>query len=124
MATPFLKMAIALVEPHPRRGRDAFRNGQFADLEIIGQADEKEFCERCFREKILAARADSMPAGRKKEEVPRWFMLAAHISQTLAVPPGDRAGARSGSRTREIAGLRLCGRGPGARQCSRRPAPP
>jgi hypothetical protein len=83
LAAPFLNMDIAMVEPHPRRVLDAFRNGQFDDLEIIGQADEKEFFELCFQEKILAALAESMPTARKKEEVPRWFILAANLSLKL-----------------------------------------
>src|SRR6266702_6571743 len=76
-------MDIAIVEPHPRRVLEAFRNGQFDDLEIIGQADEKEFFELCFKEKILPGLAESMPTGRKKEEVPRWFVLAANLSLKL-----------------------------------------
>lgn len=76
-------MDLSFVEPHPRRVLEAFRNGQFDDLEVIGQADEKEFFELCFREKILPTLAESMPTGRKKEEVPRWFILAANLSLKL-----------------------------------------
>lgn len=76
-------MDLCFVEPHPRRVLEAFRNGQFDDLEVIGQADEKEFFELCFQEKILLNLAQSMPTGRKKEEVPRWFILAANLSLKL-----------------------------------------
>jgi hypothetical protein len=62
---------------------EAFRHGEFDQLEIIGQADEKEFFELCFKEKILDALAGAMPTDRKKEEVPRWFVLAANLSLKL-----------------------------------------
>jgi hypothetical protein len=61
----------------------AFRRGEFDQIEIIGQADEKEFFELCFQEKILAALAREMPTARKKDEVPRWFVLAANLSLKL-----------------------------------------
>ena len=64
---------------------EAFRRGEFDGLEIIGQADEKEFFELCFREKILDALAQTLPSDRKKEEVPRWFVLAANLSLKLHV---------------------------------------
>jgi len=62
---------------------EAFRRGEFDQLEIVGQADEKEFFELCFREKILDTLAEAMPTDRKKEEVPRWFVLAANLSLKL-----------------------------------------
>jgi hypothetical protein len=76
-------MDLSFVEPHPKRVLEAFRSGQFDDLEIIGQADEKEFFELCFREQLLPALAKTMPTARKKEEVPRWFILAANLSLKL-----------------------------------------
>lgn len=76
-------MDLELVEPHPRRVLDAFRQGDFDGLEILGQADEKAFFELCFREKLLDALAESMPTARKKEEVPKWFVLAANLSLKL-----------------------------------------
>lgn len=62
---------------------EAFRRGEFDQLEIIGQADEKEFFELCLKEKILDALAAAMPTTRKKEEVPKWFVLAANLSLKL-----------------------------------------
>jgi len=62
---------------------EAFRQGEFDGLEIVGQADEKEFFELCFREKLLEELAGSMPTARKKEEVPGWFLLAANLSLKL-----------------------------------------
>jgi Transposase DDE domain len=62
---------------------EAFRQGEFDQLEIIGQADEKEFFELCLKEKILDALAEAMPTTRKKEEVPKWFVLAANLSLKL-----------------------------------------
>jgi hypothetical protein len=62
---------------------EAFRRGEFDQIEIIGQADEKEFFERCFQEKIWVGLAQEMPTVRKKEEVPRWFVLAANLSLKL-----------------------------------------
>lgn len=76
-------MNLELVEPHPQRVLEAFRQGCFDGLEIIGQGDEKEFFELCFKNKILSALAQSMPTARKKEEVPRWFILAANLSLKL-----------------------------------------
>jgi len=74
---------LNLIEHHPQRVLEAFRRGEFDQLEIIGQADEKEFFELCFQEKILASLAQEMPTPRKKEEVPRWFVLAANLSLKL-----------------------------------------
>ena len=62
---------------------EAFRRGEFDQIEIIGQADEKEFFELCFQEKILVSLAKAMPTARKKEEVPPWFVLAANLSLKL-----------------------------------------
>ena len=76
-------MDLELVEPHPRRVLEAFRRGEFDGLEIIGRADEKAFFELCFQEKLLEALAVPMPTARKKEEVPRWFILAANLSLRL-----------------------------------------
>lgn len=76
-------MNLELIEPHPQRVLEAFRQGDFDGLEILGQADEKAFFELCFREKLLAALAESMPTARKKEEVPKWFVLAANLSLKL-----------------------------------------
>lgn len=76
-------MDLELVEPHPRRVLEAFRQGEFDGLEILGQADEKAFFELCFGEKLLEALAQSMPTARKKEEVPKWFVLAANLSLRL-----------------------------------------
>ena len=76
-------MDLEIVEPHPKRVLAAFREGRFDQIEIIGQADEKEFFELCFQKKLLEALAESMPTARKKEEVPRWFILAANLSLKL-----------------------------------------
>ena len=50
-------LSLNLIEHHPQRVLAAFRRGEFDQIEIIGQADEKEFFELCFQEKILAALA-------------------------------------------------------------------
>lgn len=74
---------IRLIEYHPHRVLEAFRRGEFDQIEIIGQADEKEFFELCFKEKILDKLAGTMPTPRKKEEVPKWFVLAGNLSLKL-----------------------------------------
>ena len=61
----------------------AFRQGEFDQIEIIGQADEKEFFELCFKAKLLEALAQAMPTARQKEEVPPWFILVANLSLKL-----------------------------------------
>lgn len=76
-------MSLELIEPHPRRVLEAFREGDFDGIEIIGRADEKAFFELCFREKLLEALAQEMPTDRQKEEVPRWFVLTANLSLRL-----------------------------------------
>jgi hypothetical protein len=76
-------MSLELIEPHPRRVLEAFREGDFDGIEIIGRADEKAFFELCFREKMLEALAEEMPTDRQKEEVPRWFVLTANLSLRL-----------------------------------------
>ena len=74
---------LQFIEHHPQRVLEAFRQGEFDQLEIIGQADEKEFFELCFQEKLLPALAKEMPTEREKEEVPPWFVLAANLSLKL-----------------------------------------
>ena len=76
---------LDLIEHHPQRVLEAFRRGEFDQIEIIGQADEKEFFELCFQEKMLADLAKEMPTPRKTEEVPLWFVLAANLSLKLHV---------------------------------------
>lgn len=62
---------------------EAFRRGEFDQIEIIGQADEKEFFELCFKEKLLEHLVKQMPTARKKEDVPPWFILAGNLSLKL-----------------------------------------
>src|SRR5207245_5043263 len=50
--TPTLN--LTLIEHHPQRVLEAFRRGEFDQIEIIGQADEKEFFELCFHVKIFS----------------------------------------------------------------------
>src|SRR5271169_6806270 len=76
-------MDLAFIEYHPQRVLDAFRQGEFDALEILGQADERDFFERCFKERLLLQLAQDLPTLRKKEEVPRWFILAANLSLKL-----------------------------------------
>ena len=76
-------MSLELIEPHPRRVLEAFRQGEFDEIEIIGREDEKAFFEQCFGEKLLDALAAEMPTERDKEEVPRWFILTANLSLRL-----------------------------------------
>jgi len=76
-------MNLQLIEHHPRRVLEALRRGEFDDLEIIGEADEKEFFELMFREQLLDQLAATMPTARRKHEVPLWFILAANLSLKL-----------------------------------------
>ena len=48
---------LEIIEPRQQWVLEAFRRGEFDQLEVIGAADEKEFFEWCFQEKILAALA-------------------------------------------------------------------
>jgi hypothetical protein len=74
---------MELIEHHQQQVVEAFRRGEFDQIEIIGHADEKQFFELCFKEKILEALAKEMPTTRKKEEVPLWFELAGNLSLKL-----------------------------------------
>lgn len=76
-------MDLNIIEYHPQAVLESFREGDFDSIEIIGEADEREFFELCFKEKILENLADTMPSMRKKEEVPRWFILAGNMSLKL-----------------------------------------
>jgi hypothetical protein len=76
-------MNLHLIEHHPQKVLQALRRGEFDALEIIGEADEKEFFELIFREKILEGLAATMPTARRKHEVPLWFILAANLSLKL-----------------------------------------
>ena len=59
-------MNLTFIEYQPQRVLAAFRQGDFDNLEVIGQADERDFFQRCFQEHLLSALADSMPTARKK----------------------------------------------------------
>jgi hypothetical protein len=74
---------MEFIEHHQQAVLEAFRRGEFDQIEIIGHADEKEFFELCLKEKMLEALAQEMPTARKKEEVPLWFQLAANLSLKL-----------------------------------------
>ena len=76
-------MNLTFIEYQPQKVLAAFRQGEFDGLEVIGQADERDFFQRCFQERLLVRLAASMPTARKKEEVPRWFILAANLSLKL-----------------------------------------
>jgi hypothetical protein len=76
-------MNLQIVEHHPQRVIEALRRGEFDALEIIGEADEREFFEMMFREKLLEALAATMPSKCRKEEVPGWFILAGNLSLKL-----------------------------------------
>jgi hypothetical protein len=76
-------MDLQIIEHHPQRVLEALRRGEFDGLEIVGEADEKEFFERLFREKLVDALAATMPTAREKEDVPRWFILTGNLSLKL-----------------------------------------
>jgi len=76
-------MNLSFIEYEPQKVLAGFRRGEFDGLEVIGQADERDFFHRCFQERRLEKLAESMPTARKKEEVPRWFILAANLSLKL-----------------------------------------
>jgi hypothetical protein len=76
-------MNLEIIEQHQQQILEAFSQREFDQIEMIGEADEKEFFELCFREKLLARLAETMPTERKKEEVPLWFELAANLSLKL-----------------------------------------
>lgn len=76
-------MDLSFIEHHPQRVLAGFRQGEFDAIEILGQADERDFFERCFKEQLLVKLAEGMPTARKKQEVPRWFILAANLSLKL-----------------------------------------
>ena len=76
-------MDLQIIEHHPQRVLEALRRGEFDAVEIVGEADEKEFFERLFREKLLEELAATMPTDREKKEVPPWFILAANLSLKL-----------------------------------------
>ena len=78
-------MNLEIIEHHPQWVLEAFRRGEFDGLEVIGEADERAFFELAIREQMLERLAASMPTARKKEEVPRWFELAANMSLKLHV---------------------------------------
>lgn len=46
-------MNLEIIEHHQQQVLEAFSQGRFDQIEIIGEADEKEFFELCFGEKIL-----------------------------------------------------------------------
>jgi hypothetical protein len=76
-------MDLRVIEHHPQRVLEALRRGEFDALEIVGEADERDFFERLFREKLLTRLAATMPGKPKKEDVPFWFILAGQLSLKL-----------------------------------------
>ena len=107
-------MDLEIIEHHPQRVLDALRRGEFDAVEIVGEADEKEFFERLFRGKLLEELAASMPTEREKEEVPPWFILAANLSlklhqenSFLAFERVIRCGVLLSALPPELAGKRL-----------------
>jgi hypothetical protein len=76
-------MDLSFIEYEPQKVLEAFRRGEFDGLEVIGQADERDFFHRCFQERLLEKLSETMPSARKKQEVPRWFILAANLSLKL-----------------------------------------
>jgi hypothetical protein len=76
-------MDLQIIEHHPQRVLEALRRGEFDAVEIVGEADEREFFERLFREKLLEELAATLPSDREKKEVPPWFILAANLSLKL-----------------------------------------
>ena len=78
-------MDLEIIEHHPQWVLEAFRNGEFDGLEVIGEADERAFFELMFREKMLEHLAECMPTAREKHEVPLWFILAGNLSLKLHV---------------------------------------
>lgn len=76
-------MDLQIIEHHPQRVLATLRRGEFDALEIVGEADEREFFERLFRSQLLVSLAATMPGKPKKEEVPRWFILAGELSLKL-----------------------------------------
>ena len=63
-------MDLSLIEYQPQRVLEDFRQGEFDQIEIIGEADEKEFFELCFREKILSLWPNRCPAPARKWRSP------------------------------------------------------
>ena len=59
---------LSIIEHHPQRVLEAFRRGEFDQIEIIGQADEKEFFELCFQEKMLEALAHNVERSKAKDD--------------------------------------------------------
>ena len=64
-------MNLSLVEYQPQKVLAAFRQGEFDGLEVIGQADERDFFQRCFQERLLVHLTDSMPTTHKKKKIPQ-----------------------------------------------------
>ncbi len=54
-------MNLTFVEYHPQSVLAAFRRGEFDGLEVIGQADERDFFHRCFQERLLSRLAQPPP---------------------------------------------------------------
>ena len=54
-------MNLTFLEYEPHKVLAAFRQGEFDGLEVLGQADERDFFQRCFQQRLLSRLADSMP---------------------------------------------------------------
>jgi len=48
-------MNQTFIEYQPQKVLAAFRQGEFDGLEVIGQANERDFFQRCFQERLLVS---------------------------------------------------------------------
>lgn len=57
--------SLNLIEHHPQWVLEALRRGEIDQIEIVGQAGEKELFELCFETKMLEALAGETSTARK-----------------------------------------------------------
>jgi Transposase DDE domain len=78
--SPLEAPGARLFERNDDRVLEAFRQGEFDYVEVIGEVSEADFFRAITERHILGKLAESYPSPRKKHEVPLWVYVASDLS--------------------------------------------
>jgi len=62
---------------------DQFHNGRFDYIDVVQEVVQRDFFQYISSTSLLNRLAESYPWPRSKEEVPRWFYVAADMAMRL-----------------------------------------
>jgi Transposase DDE domain len=78
--SPLEAPGARLFERNDDRVLEAFRQGEFDYVEVIGEVSEADFFRAITERNILRKLAETYPSPRKKHEVPLWVYVASDLS--------------------------------------------